>query len=410
VFQFFRKYDPAVPGPLEGVRVVELGVWVAGPGAAGILADWGADVVKIEPPDGDPARQFGRMLGGDVPFNPPFELDNRGKRSITVDLTSRSGCEIALQLVDRADVFVTNVRMGALERLGLDPVQLPARNPRLVYAAITGYGMDGAERDRAAYDVGAFWARAGIALMLTAADADPPFQRGGMGDHAVAMTAAGAVCAALLARDRTGEGQLVSTSLLRQGAYTVGFDLNTALRFGVPIATPTRYTMRNPLMSPYRDRDGRWFWLLGLESDRHWPNLARAVGHAEWLDDPRFATAADRGRNCAELLELLDEIFATRTREAWGEVLDREDMWWAAAHTIDEVITDPQMHAAGAFVEIPDGAGTATMIATPADFSGTPWSVRSMPPELGAHTDEVLRELGYDDEAVASLRESGAVI
>jgi crotonobetainyl-CoA:carnitine CoA-transferase CaiB-like acyl-CoA transferase len=398
-----------MPGPLEGVRVVELGVWVAGPGAAGILADWGAEVVKIEPPDGDPARQFGRMLGGDLPFNPPFELDNRGKRSIVVDLTTSAGRDIALQLIDRADVFVTNVRMDPLARLGLDPVPLAARNPRLVYAAITGYGMDGDDRDRAAFDVGAFWARAGIALMLTAPGADPPYQRGGMGDHSVAMTAAAAVCAALLARDRTGRGQVVSSSLLRQGAYTVGFDLNTALRFGAPIATPTRTTMRNPLISPYRDRDGRWFWLLGLEADRHWPSLARAVGHPEWLDDPRFATAADRGRNCADLLGLLDEIFATGTLDEWGRTLDREDMWWAPAHTIEEVIADTQMHASGAFVEVPDGTGTAVMIATPADFSGTPWSVRSMPPDLGAHTEEVLRELGYDDAAIGALRDDGAI-
>ena len=409
MFQFFRKYDPAVPGPLEGVRVVELGVWVAGPGAGGILADWGADVVKIEPPAGDPGRQFGQMLGGDLPFNPPFELDNRGKRSIVVDLTIPAGSDIALRLIEGADVFLTNVRMAPLERLGLDPDRVAVRNPRLVYAAITGYGLDGPERDRAAYDIGAFWARAGIAHMLSAPGGDPPFQRGGMGDHTVAMTAAGAVCAALLARDRTGAGQLVSTSLLRQGAYTVGFDLNTALRFGVSIATPTRTTMKNPLVSCYRDRDDRWFWLLGLEGDRHWPNLARAVGRPEWLEDPRFASGSDRRKNCTELIGLLDEIFATNTRDEWGAILDREDMWWAPVHSIDEVIADEQMVEAGAFVEVPDGGGTATMIASPADFSGTPWRVRSMPPELGEHTDEVLRELGYADGAIAALRTEGAV-
>ena len=407
-FQFF-VYAPAVPGPLEGVRVVELGVWVAGPGAGGILADWGADVIKIEPRAGDPARQFGRMLGGDLPFNPPFELDNRGKRGIVVDLAVPAGNAIALQLVDDADVFVTNVRLAALARLGLDPERVTARNPRLVYATITGYGTTGSSRDRAAYDIGAFWARAGIAHMLTTPGGTPPFQRGGMGDHSVAMTAAGAVCAALVSRDRSGRGQVVSTSLLRQGAYTVGFDLNTALRFGVPIATATRTTMTNPVVSCYQDRDGRWFWLLGLEGDRHWPDLARAVERPEWVDDPRFATGSARRRNCTELIGLLDEIFATRTRDAWGEAFDREDMWWAPVHTVDEVLADEQMAAAGAFVEVPDGSGTATMISSPADFAGTPWGVRSMPPELGQHTDEVLHELGYDDDAIAALRADGAV-
>ena len=164
-------------GPLEGVRVVELGVWVAGPGAGGLLADWGADVVKIEPPAGDPARQFQAMLGGDLPFNPPFELDNRGKRSIVVDLASPGGQAVAERLVAGADVFLTNVRLGGLHRLGLDHASLLARHPGLIYAAITGYGMQGPDRDRAAYDIAAFWARSGLASLLTTPGDVPPFQR-----------------------------------------------------------------------------------------------------------------------------------------------------------------------------------------------------------------------------------------
>ncbi len=251
-------------GPLDGVRVVELGVWVAGPGAGGILADWGADVVKIEPPAGDPGRTFGAMLGGDVPFNPPFELDNRSKRSIVVDLATHDGRAVAHDLLARADVFLTNVRLAGLARVGLDPETVTARWPRLVYAAITGYGLDGPEKDRAAYDIGAFWARSGIAHLLTSPGGTPPFQRGGMGDHSAAMTMASGVCAALVARERTGRGQVVSTSLLRQGLYTIGFDVNTALRFGVGIGVATRETMGNPVINSYRDRDGRWFWLIGL--------------------------------------------------------------------------------------------------------------------------------------------------
>jgi crotonobetainyl-CoA:carnitine CoA-transferase CaiB-like acyl-CoA transferase len=174
-----------MPGPMDGVRVVELGVWVAGPAAGGILADWGADVVKIEPPAGDPARSFQQMLGGDMPNNPVFELDNRSKRSVVVDLTTPEGKAVALDLLDAADVFVTNIRPGALARAGLDHATLLARNPRLVYAIITGYGLDGPDADRAAYDIAAFWARSGIAHLLTPPNADPPFQRGGMGDHGV---------------------------------------------------------------------------------------------------------------------------------------------------------------------------------------------------------------------------------
>ncbi|HSS11970.1 MAG TPA: CoA transferase, partial [Acidimicrobiales bacterium] len=265
-------------GPMEGIRVVELGVWVAGPAAGGILADWGADVIKIEPPSGDPGRTFASMLGADLPFNPPFELDNRGKRSIALDLTNDDGWAIAEQLVSEADVFVTNVRLGALERLRLDPEAVTARHPQLVYAAITGYGMSGPERDRAAYDISAFWARSGLAHLLTAPGGEPPFQRGGMGDHGVGMATAAGVAAALVARARIGKGQVVSASLFRHGAYTIGFDLNTALRLGVSIGVGSRQAVTNPAINSYRDATGAWFWLVGLEGDRHWPDVARAVG------------------------------------------------------------------------------------------------------------------------------------
>jgi crotonobetainyl-CoA:carnitine CoA-transferase CaiB-like acyl-CoA transferase len=396
---------------MEGVRVVELGVWVAGPAAGGILADWGADVVKIEPPGvGDPARLFASMLGGDLPFNPPFEMDNRSKRSVVIDLATDEGRALALELVDRADVFVTNVREAGLARLGLDPDALLARNPRLVYCAISGYGRGGPDRDRAAYDIAGFWARSGIAHMLTTPGQHPPFQRGGMGDHNTGLAAAGAVAAALFVRERTGRGQLVSTSLLREGLYTLSFDLALALRLGVPLAVADRKSMGNPGINNYRAKDGRWFWIVGLEGDRHWPPLARAVGHPEWIEDPRFASAKARAQNAAVLIALLDEIFATKSREEWGAIFDAEhELWWAPVQSIDEVIADPQVHAAGGLCEVPDGDGTTLLPATPADFDGTPWRPRWMAPARGQHTDEVLRELGRTDGAVAKLRAKGIV-
>src|SRR3990172_480266 len=244
---------------MEGIRVVELGVWIAGPAAGLILADWGADVVKIEPPGtGDPARTFSRMLGGDLPFNPPFEMDNRSKRSIAIDLTRPSGHALAVELALRADVFVTNVRPGALARLGPDA-------------------------DRAAYDIAAFWARSGVAGLLTQPGGQPPLQRGGMGDHGAGLSATAGICAALFARERTGRGQLVSTSLLRQGLYTISFDLATALRFGVSLAVGNRTTMGNPTINCYRDRDEKWFWIVGLEGDPH-NNLLRRPQREVFLD------------------------------------------------------------------------------------------------------------------------------
>ena len=384
-------------GPMEGIKVVELGVWVAGPAAGGILADWGADVIKIEPPTGDPGRLFGRMLGLDVDTSPPFEMDNRSKRSVVLDLTTDDDRSAALELISGADVFVTNVRPGALRRLGLDFESVAPDNPRLVYGLITGYGETGPDADRAAYDIAAFWSRAGVAHLLTRPGDTPPFQRGGMGDHMAGMSLAAAICAALLARDRTGSGQLVTTSLYRQGAYTVSFDLNTYLMTGQPIAIGQRESMGNPCMNNYTAGDGRRFWIVGLEAERHWPPLCRAVGRADWLTDPRFSSARSRAANAIELIGELDQIFATRTLDEWAETFAREpDFFWSPVNSLEDVIADEQFHAAGGMVDVPDGRdaqAVVPMVATPADFHGTPWAPRSTAPELGEHTDEVLAEL-----------------
>ena len=230
-----------------------------------------------------------------------------------------------------------------------------------------------------------------------------------MGDHGAGMTLAAGICAALLARARTDRGQLVSTSLLRHGMYTISFDLNTALRFGVPLAVGTRETMGNPVINCYQDRDGRWFWLIGLEGDRHWPDLCRAIDRPEWITDPRFVDGSARRANLGELIPALDEIFATRDRQEWGEAFDREDLWWAPVQNTDEVLADPQAWAGGGFVEVPDDAGAVTMINTPLDFADTPGAPRAMPPDLGGHTDELLAELGHDEAAITRLRTEGVV-
>jgi crotonobetainyl-CoA:carnitine CoA-transferase CaiB-like acyl-CoA transferase len=215
-----------------------------------------------------------------------------------------------------------------------------------------------------------------------------------MGDHSAGMTMAAAVCAALLARERTGAGQLVTTSLYRQGAYTVSFDLNTYLMSGQPIAIGQRETMGNPCMNNYAAADGRRFWIVGLEPERHWPALCRAVGRPEWRDDPRFADARARAVNSTVLVAALDEIFATRPLDEWAQVFAGEpDFFWSPINTLEDVIADEQFHAAGGIVDVPDGQAAVPMVATPADFHGTPWAPRSAAPELGQHTEEVLAEL-----------------
>jgi crotonobetainyl-CoA:carnitine CoA-transferase CaiB-like acyl-CoA transferase len=395
-------------GPMEGIKVVEVGMWVAGPAAAGILGDWGADVVKIEPPEGDPFRALlSGILDG---VNPPFELDNRNKRSVGLNLSRPEAREIAAALVDDADVFVTNARPVALARAGLDHETVSARNPRLVYAHVTGYGLEGVDRDRAAYDVGAFWSRAGVAAALTPDGTPLPYQRGGMGDHMAALAAAGAVSAALFSRERTGEGQLVSVSLLRIGMYMMGWDINMTARLGLPTIPMTVAAAPNPMITAYTAGDGRRFWLLGLQGDRMWPDLLRAIECTEWATDPRYESLMARFQNSAELIVELNKVFSAKTLAEWAVVFDAENVWWAPVQHAHEVVDDPQARAAGGFVPVPiDGADPIDMVATPIDFTGTPWSPRSTAPEFAQHTEEVLLELGYDWDRIIELKDLGAI-
>ena len=397
-------------GPLEGIRVAELGLWLAGPSCAAILCDWGADVVKLEPPNGDPFRGlFASALGSAVAINPPFEVDNRGKRSIAVILDHEDGRAIARKLVDNADVFVTNMRPRSLEDFGLDYQTLSKSNERLVYAQITGYGPDGPNRDRAAYDIGAFWSRAGVAASLTAEGHAIPQQRGGMGDHMTGMGAAGAVGAALFSRERTGKCQRVAVSLLRTGIYMMGWDVSLALRLGIPINAYDREHAINPIINCFKSGDERWFWLLLLQADRHWPDLLRAIEREDLLEDERFADITIRREHTPELVAELDASFAQKTLDEWGEIFDRENVWWAPVNTISDVIDDPAAHAAGVFREVEGPDGPVTFVATPADFSETAAGPQGLAPELGQHTEEVLLELGYDWEQIVPLKESGAI-
>jgi crotonobetainyl-CoA:carnitine CoA-transferase CaiB-like acyl-CoA transferase len=384
---------------------------VAAPSAAAILADWGASVLKIEPPEGDPFRGLGAAYG--MTSNPPFELDNRGKRSISVNLGKPEGLEVARKLIGQADVFVSNVRPGSIARLGLDYESVRKSNPRIVYCQVTGYGPDTPEADRAAYDVGAFWSRAGVALSLVPAslpDAPPPQQRGGMGDHMTGLGAAGAISAALFRREKTGEGQRVAISLTRIGAYMMGWDYNAVLRMNAPIAPLDRFHAPNPIINCFRAGDGKWFWLLLLQGDRHWPDLIRAIEREDLAKDERFAGIIGRAQNAEALVQALDEEFATKPLAEWAKAFDREDVWFAPVQTIPEALQDPTVRANGVVVSVPGAAGgEVEMVATPVDFYGTPWQPQGPVPEMGQHTEEVLLELGYDWEQIAKLKGQGAI-
>lgn len=392
-------------GLMDGIKVVELGAWVAGPAAGGILADWGANVIKIEGLQGDPFRG---ALGGVADLSAPFDLDNRGKRSLAIDWRSEDGSEIVRRLADEADVFITNLRPGGVAAAGLDYEVLRARNPRLVYASVTGYGLGSSEANRAAFDAGAWWSRSGIGMILASEGEPPANPRSAMGDHTTAMQILAGINAALFQRERSGEGQLVTASLVRSGLYTIGWDISTGLQ-GAEVLNFNRSRHPNLLISPFLTKGGHYIWLLMMEADRFWSRFCRAVEHPEWEQDPRFESMLARAENAPALAEVLDQVMASKTRDEWGELLDREGVWWAPVQTIAEVLADPVMAEAGAWREEPAVDGSTQVLASPVDFSGTPWELRGPAPEYGQHTEEILQELDYDWDAITGFKDAGLI-
>jgi len=385
-------------GPLAGYRIVDAGLLVAGPGAAGILCDWGAEVIKVEPLVGDNLRSWFPEP------NPPFSLDNRGKRSIAIDLRRQEGLEIFFRILETADALVTNTRRGSLERLGIDYPQIKDRFPRLVYCHATGFGRDGPAADRPAFDATAAWARAGIGATTKRGDQEIPRSPSAFGDHMTGMNAAGAICAALLAREKTGEGQLVSVSLLRTGHYMVSWDIMVKLFTGRGAESHSRADLPNPLVGNFRTSDNRWFCFMSNPQVRHdWDAILKAIRKEELIGDPRIATSAAVHQHADELRELLDEAIGARPLDEWAEIFDAANIWWEPYQRIDDVVEDPFAIAAGAFVDCPTEDGNVRMAATPADFDDTLSAPQGPPPRLGQHTVEILQELEFERTAIDEL-------
>jgi crotonobetainyl-CoA:carnitine CoA-transferase CaiB-like acyl-CoA transferase len=321
-----------------------------------------------------------------------------------VDIKTAEGRAILDRLLETADVFLTNFRPGALDRLGLDPSTLRGRYPTLVYARGHGYGVRGPDADRAGYDNSAFWARGGMAHVLTPPDREYPInQRGALGDRNGAMALAFGIAAALLRRTRTGEGSTVDVSLLATAMWTLSSDLLQALGGGQPRATTTRVAV-NPLVGAYRTKDGRHIQLVFLEADRYWADLCRLIGREDLIDDPRFADLAARGEHLAECVAILDEEFARRSFAEWKDLLGDLDAPWAPVQAVEELIDDPQVVANGYIgeVSVPDGP-SYRLPTVPVQFDGRP-PAPTRAPEHGEHTEEVLLELGYDWVRIAELQ------
>jgi crotonobetainyl-CoA:carnitine CoA-transferase CaiB-like acyl-CoA transferase len=385
---------PDSPGGLSSfrdLRVVELGVWVAAPSAAAMLADWGADVIKVEAPGGDPMRRVFGSIGieDDLP-NPAFALDNRGKRSVVLDLRNGDERERLEELLQDADVFVTNLVPDSLDKLDLEPAATVERHPRLVYCSVSGYGLRGEDRNRPSYDVGAFWARPGLARQMADAEGNPLNVRGGVGDHITGLAALSGILGAVLEQRATGRGQVVEVSLLRTGAYVLGWDLGLQLALGKVAGAEPRHKNQAPLMNPYRTADGQWLFLTGLEASRHIGPVCRALGRPDLLDDPRFVDATSLRRHRTEVISILDEVIAQRTLAEWADRFEAGGVWWAPAQTPAQVVEDPQLLANDGILEVDGGA--IRSVNSPVSFSDvSPPEPRV--PHVGEHTAEVLGEL-----------------
>jgi formyl-CoA transferase len=399
-------------GLFSGLKVVDCASYIAGPAATTVLSDFGADVVKVEPPGtGDVYRLLNK-----VPPNPPLDesyswlLTNRNKRSLALDLKSPQSAEVVARLVKWADVFVTNYPPRVRQALKVTYEDLAPLNPRLIYADLTGYGEEGPEADKPGFDITAYWARSGLMEFTRNAGSPPTIPIPGSGDHATAISLYAGIATALYRRERTGKGSHVSASLIAEGAWATGVWLQAAL-LGAEFELLDRRKPKNPLAGEtYQTADGRWLILVFPSSDRDWPIFAKAIGREDLLADARFATTKDRAIHAEVLVNELDGTFASRPLAEWKPVLDAARLAYGVSQVAAEIVADPQLYANNIVVPIDDGS------ATPRYTVNSPVTLRDEPkvpprpaPALGEHSEEVLRELGYDAAQIEGLHASGAV-
>ena len=398
---------------MDGVRVIEVAEHTFVPAASMVLADWGADVIKIERAahGGDASCTMRVVQRPGLKVNPFFEAANRGKRSLALDLTQPEGREQLYRLVGGADVFITNMRDDARAKMGINPEDLMAVNPRLVYASGTGYGKSGPMARTRGFDFPSSWCRSGSGYVQTPPDGrPPPSQPGSVGDLTGGATLAGAIAAALFRRERTGRGAVVDHALYLIGIYIMSQSLIAASLGWQPAGpAPSREAVPDPANNIYRTKDGRWL-VLCLLYEQWWPDLAVKLHREEWLSDPRYSDAEARAANNTELIAELDSIFATRTLAEWEQQLADLEGVWSPLKSPAEVIVDPQALTNGfvAPVTLRDG-DTYLTGSSPAQFDARPIGDLRAAPSHGENTDEIMRELGLTSEQISGLRSKGVI-
>jgi crotonobetainyl-CoA:carnitine CoA-transferase CaiB-like acyl-CoA transferase len=395
----------------EGIKVIEVASWTFIPTTGVVLADWGADVIKVEhPTQPDPQRGLTGILALTGGVNPMLEVPNRGKRGVAIDLSTAEGRQLLYRMVEGADVFLTNYLPSVAAKLGIGVEEIRGRNDRIIYGRGTGQGTRGAEAERGGFDMAASWSRGGTGFAMTPPDGEPPYQPGSFGDLSGGLNLAGAVAAALYRRERTGRGAVVDVSLYSTGMWMMGQSI-AAAPFGTQIPRYTRLTTNNPLVNFFPTKDARWICLVLLQADRLWPDLAEHLGRPDLADDPRFADSEQRIEHQADFVKTLDGIFRQRTLEEWRTTLMTLKGVWAPVLSPAEIAEDPQCLENGFFVDVSAGESTGyRVVASPAQFDGRPVGDLRRAPCHGEHTEEVLLEYGLDWEAIAELKDRRVII
>ena len=399
--------------PLEGIKVVDMTQWIVGSATAAALAEWGAEVVKVEHPEhGDPLR--GVFASGTVAVrkvNFYWDLVNRNKKSVALDIRHPQGREVVHRLVQQADVFISNIRPGALKRLGYDYETLSGLNPRLIYAYANSFGTKGKDVERKGMDETAFWARGGIMSILGDPGTPVSILRGAMGDLTTSMFLAAGIGMALYVRSKTGQGQRVDSSLYGSAIWVNGFDVQATLGSGQESLRTSRKARRNPFNNAYQTKDERWIQLAITDFETHRLAIFQALEREDLKEDPRFSSRAAIYEHNQELIVILDEVFVGKTLAEWTERLSRLDVAWSPAFTIAEIVEDPQAWENEFLIEVRDESGESRkLVEVPVKLRGTPGRVESFGPELGQHTEEVLLELGYTWEEIVQLKDSKTII